>query len=184
MGAEEYLTVPLHLPLEWRPLNTVVEMAEGSLAQASLRVLNLAMTLSERSSTLSEESTGLELEVFNLQRRVQLLTELLAQATIANLQQPARVDVALSAASVEWIATDAILGTGLVALWLHPVVAEPLLLPAKITAVTAAPAARFRVTAQLLPISEASEAALDRYIFQQHRRAVAEARLERRQRYA
>lgn len=177
-GLAGALAVGLQLPLDWRAAVTL-NLPEAS--QSAMRTLVTAASLGERPPLVNEDATGLELEVARLHQKTQLLIELLAVALGRDVARPSPVAVQFSSSHCSWhSASPPDSGSlGAVALWLHPAAPEPLLWPAQIEALLVGDGADLLVQARLLPLGEAAQAALDRYIFQLHRRAIAEARLNR-----
>lgn len=148
------------------------------MAQGSLRTLTLALNLGDRVPGLpAEDASGLEYELQRMQHKVQLLTELVSVALATHQQRPAPGAVRLNSERIEWQAAELPPGVmGMVALWLHPAVPEPLLWPARISDHQRLSDDRHVVVADLLPLGEAVEEALQRWVFQLHRRSVADAR--------
>ena len=165
------LAVPLQAPVAWR---AGTPASDGA---AALRALQVATSLGEKPATVSEEATGLELEVARLHQKTQLLIELLAVALQGQAARPAAQAVLLSTETCQWhnASTVPVGSVGSVALWLHPAAPEPLLWPAEIRDCQPQDAG-YALQAQLLPLGEAAQAALDRQVFLLHRRAVAEAK--------
>lgn len=175
---ETLLAVPLQAPVIWQA-GVAAEGPEASAA--AVRVLATAVTLAERPPSVNEEATGIELELARLHQKTQLLIELLALALRRDASRPQGSELHLSGSECRWhhSGEPAPQGPGTLAIWLHPAAPEPLRWPAEVVDGTAeAP----WVQARLLPLGEAAQAALDRYVFQLHRRAVAEARAARGER--
>lgn len=172
---ETQLAVQLQAPVIWQPGAT----ASGPEASAAaVRALATAVSLAERAPNVNEEATGLELEVARLHQKTHLLIELLALALARDVSRPATTELHLSGSECRWQspAHNAPQGVGTLAIWLHPAAPEPMRWPAEITeAALGSP----WVQARLLLLGEAAQAALDRYVFQLHRRAIAEARAAR-----
>ena len=168
------LAVPLLLPMQWQDTSRPIDEA------AVLRALQTAAVLGEKPPPVSEDAQGAELEVNRLHQKTQLLIELLAVALRRNAAMPLPQAITLSATHCQWQHPQALPtnGDGLLSLWLHPASPEPLQWPAEIKACTADGAA-WRIEAQLLPLGDAAQTALDRHVFLLHRRAVAEARAQR-----
>lgn len=170
--AETVLAVQLGAPLIWHPQ---VLPAGPDAGIAAVRALATAVSLAERVPNVNEEAIGLELEVARLHQKTQLLIELLALALARDVSRPAAVELHLSGSDCRWRSPQQAseMGVGTLAIWLHPAAPEPMRWPAEI--VETGPLHR----ARLLSLGEAAQVALDRYVFQLHRRAVAEARAQR-----
>lgn len=178
MDAESALMVSMHLPMEWRPVSAESVLVDGTMAHASLRTLMLALSLGERGPGLpAEDASGIEQEIQRMHHKVQLLTELVSAVLAAQQKRPAPGTVRFNSERIEWQADELPQAMiGIVALWLHPAVPDPLLWPARISDHQCLGNGRHLVVADLLPLGEAVEEALQRWIFQLHRRAVADAR--------
>jgi len=177
-GLAGTLAVSLQLPLVWRT-TAPSNLLEAS--QAAMRALATAGSLGERPPLINEEALGLELEVARLHQKTQLLIELLAVALGRDTTRPAPVPLQFSSSLCSWHSHSApdSGSLGAVALWLHAAAPEPLVWPAQVEALVEHEGDAALVQARLLPLGEVAQAALDRYIFQLHRRAIAEARLNR-----
>jgi len=176
MNDHSGLRVPFTAPLQWQP-----GAPAADAGAAALRVLATVVSLAERPPQINEEATGLELEVARLHQKTQLLIELLAVALGRDQSRPQATDVQLGGETCQWLSDHppAVGSEGELCLWLHPVAPEPLRWPARITHCQSQRDGQQQVEATLLPLGEAAQAALDRYVFQQHRRAIAEAKAQR-----
>lgn len=174
-GFSDQLAVSLTTPMHWRAAATPPAMEAG---QAVLRALATATTLAERPPQVNEEAMGMELEVARLHQKTQLLIELLAVALGRDSTRPAPVELQISSSACSWQSRSppTVGSLGAVALWLHPAAPEPMVWPAEITDAQPQGDGSSVMQARLLPLGEAAQSALDRHIFQLHRRAIAEAR--------
>lgn len=172
------LSVSLTLPVSWL---AGVELPAAEAGPAVVRALATAVTLAERPPLINEDAMGLELEVARLHQKTQLLIELLALTLARSGNRPLAVEACLSASSCSWqsASVPAPGSSGALAIWLHPAAPEPMNWPAQIAEASSQADGSHRIEACLLPLGEAAQAALDRYIFQLHRRAIAEARSQR-----
>ncbi len=172
---ETALSVTLMAPVSWLQ-SALPAAAEAGLA--AVRALATAVSLAERPPGINEEALGVELEIARLHQKTQLLIELLALALARDVTRPPPRALQLSAAACSWQAAQAVAvgSIGAVAIWLHPAAPEPMSWPAEIVECQPAPDGNCRLQARLLPLGEAATAALERHVFQLHRRAVAEAR--------
>lgn len=172
------LSVSLTVPVSWQ---SGLELAVSEAGPAVVRALATAVTLAERPPLVNEDAMGLELEVARLHQKTQLLIELLALSLSRMGNRPSAVDACLSGSRCRWqSASMPVSGSiGALAVWLHPAAPEPMSWPAQIVEVSSQSDGSHRIEAELLPLGEAAQAALDRYIFQLHRRAIAEARSQR-----
>lgn len=171
-AGDTMLAVQLSAPLIWH-VDSLPPGPEPGIA--AVRALATAVSLAERAPNVNEEAIGLELEVARLHQKTQLLIELLALALARDVSRPTPVELHLSGSECRWRSAQQApeTGFGTLAIWLHPSAPEPLRWPAEI--IETGPLFR----ARLLSLGEAAQVALDRYVFQLHRRAVAEARAQR-----
>lgn len=170
------LQAELVTPVDWQALSADLHLATA--AASALRVLHTAATLGEKPPVVSEDAAGLELEVARLHQKTQLLIELVAVALGRNAQRPAAQSVSLSGESCGWISPVPLnVGDkGLLVIWLHDALPEPLQWPAEVIESDMHSGA---VRARLLPLGEAAQAGLERQVFLLHRRAIAEAKANR-----
>lgn len=174
----DLLSVALTVPVSWQ---SGIELTAAEAGPAVVRALATAVTLAERAPIVNEDAIGLELEVARLHQKMQLLIELLALSLSRNSGRPSAVEACLSGSGCRWqSASMPVAGSaGVLSIWLHPAAPEPMSWPAEVLEVASQPDGSHRIEARLLPLGEAAQAALDRYIFQLHRRAIAEARSQR-----
>jgi hypothetical protein len=129
----------------------------------------------EESRTKRDESAERDADLERLERKLDLVLELLA-AQLSRGDAPDAVPVYLSASVVRWPQVHAhVPGTrGRLRLHLHRLLPRPLSLPAE---VLSAPAGELHL--QFLPLGEACEESLRRHVFLRHRRQLAESRRAR-----
>lgn len=166
------------LPLRWVPLPALPEGLElERLAEANARVLTAVAMLEEHPKP-ADEPSATELELQRIHQKLNLLLELLSGLLMAQSPQPAAVPLRLSWRGVSWEAAEAPApgSPGLVEIHLSRLLAQPLRWPARIVAGPPA-----TVSAEFQPVPDFCQVALERHVFQHHRREVAEARQPARQ---
>jgi len=161
------------LPLSWTPLSAPPEGLEiERLAESNLRLLASVALLAEHSPS-KDEPTAADLELQRIHHKLNLLLELLGSFLLQQLPRPPAVSLRLSWRGLAWAGGgDAEVGSaGMIEIYLSPVLPQPLRLPAHIVACNAG-----ETVAEFDPMPEFCQAALERHVFQQHRREVAETR--------
>lgn len=172
---ETLLAVQLSAPVRWLDEITPCDAEAGV---AAVRALATAVSLAERAPNVNEDATGVELELARLHQKTHLLIELLAMALARDVSRPASTELHLGGSECRWrgAATSPAGRLGTLHLWLHPAAPEPLRWPAERLALDSSDGESPLLRARLLSLGEAAQMALDRYVFQLHRRAIAEAR--------
>lgn len=176
------MTAPSSGPLSYRfdaPMRWVsVEAAFDQTAldhrsEANLRVLTQLAQFDER-AVPTEQPTPQDMEIARLHNKLDLLLSAIGELAPKFLNRPPHTTLQLSWQHVRWAAATEVApqgSLGLIELYLHPIVLQPLRWPARMGAFEAGWA-----EAELLPASEAAQQALERHVFQQHRRAIAALR--------
>ena len=162
------------LPLRWVPLDTLPLGPEAErLAETNSRLL-MAVALLEEHSQPGDEPTQTELELQRIHLKLNLLLELFGNFLNLQTPRPAVVALSLSWRGASWSAAgqDAAIGAvGLLELHLCPFLPQPLRWPARIVAISAD-----EVSAEFDTVPDYCQVALERHVFQHHRRAVKETR--------
>lgn len=173
-GVEQYFGSGLRhhsqLPLRWTG-GTVATGETRNIAEANLKVLQAVAQLDER-APVGDDADPQELELARLHAKVDLLIGAVGALVRQRFALPEPVAVQFSADKIAWQADAAPgEGRGSVALYLHPTLLQPLLLRVRL-----AGAGDGWVWGSLEGLSEAEHSALERFIFLQHRRLIAERR--------
>lgn len=168
---EQVLSYRDRLPLRWLPLPQPLEGFEADrLAEGNSRLLAAVAMLSEHAPA-SDEPSEVELELRRVQLKLNLLLDLFGTFLAQQTPRPAALSLRLSWRGVSWSGEALAPGEGMVELYLSAVLPQPLRLPARILSSTAE-----ETVAEFLPMPEPCQSALERHVFQQHRRQVAETR--------
>jgi hypothetical protein len=174
MNAEGPLSYRTEAPMRWVAVDGAFDAAAIDYwSEANLRVLTQIAQFEERGVPV-EQPTPQDLEIQRLHAKLDLLLSAVAELAPRFLDRPPRQPLQLSWRSLSFPAdaqTPAIGSFGLVEVHLHALVLQPLRWPARMSAVSAGIA-----EAELLPANDAAQQALERHVFQQHRRAIAAAR--------
>ncbi|MDR3416967.1 MAG: PilZ domain-containing protein [Nevskia sp.] len=172
--AADALSYRDRLPLEWVPLPALPEGLEAErLADSNARLLQTVELLGDHAHTQpSDDPTATEIELQRIHQKLNLLLELVGGFMRLQTQRPPAVPLRLSWRGVTWEGHGLPLGsTGLVEIHLSSVLPMALRWPA--TIVASEPG---QVRAEFASVSEFCQAALERHVFQRHRREVAEKR--------
>lgn len=175
-GAER-LCYAACLPLAWTPLAQQPSADEvQAFGAGNLPVLASVAAMEEHGGG-GDEDAPLDREIARLHRKVDVLLEVVSGLLRAQSPQPPGVPVLLSAQDLLWLGSGAPAapGWGVIDLYLHRGVPQPLRLPAQ---VLGQEAQGTRIA--FLPLDEACAAALETHVFLRHRRSVAEARLSQK----
>jgi hypothetical protein len=161
------------IPLRWQPLASGLSAdALAQLARDAEQLLTLLAGLENvGEAPVDDEPRPRYLQ--QLELRLQLMTELLGELISQTRPLPSARPVALSADRLEW-QDDAPPAAGthlIVELYLHRLLPRPLRLPVRVDAVDGQ-----RVAAGLADLGDSVIAELEKLIFRQHRRAVANSR--------
>ncbi|MDB5970203.1 MAG: hypothetical protein JWQ90_2653 [Hydrocarboniphaga sp.] len=168
------LSYRLDAPMRWLPVSG--DFAPADLEQAAemnQRVLAQIAQFEERGSTI-EHPTPQDVEIQRLHAKLDLLLSAVAELAPRFLDRPPRKALRLSWSGLRWprdADTAPADAQGWVELHLHPIVLQPLRWPARMQ-----PGDATEAEASFLSVNEAAQLALERYVFQQHRRAVAASR--------
>lgn len=164
------------IPLHWRPLDALPTGDNlDRLDRHNERVLALLPSLETPTEPVLDEEPPRHLQV--LEQRLQLLTELLGELLAQQRPLPPVRSVALSAEDIEWSDdTPPRAGaTVMVEIYLHRLLPGPLRLP--VTVERQEPdGAGERVVGRLASVGDSVVAELEKLIFRQHRRAIANRR--------
>jgi len=143
----------------------------------NLRVLHTCEALEERRTQRDDDVVG-SAETARLEKKIDLLIEMVGHWVAQSGARPPAVVAGLSAAGVFWSAADvhppdapscAAGAMGTMEVYLREGVAEALRLPCRVVSV----GDRGRVEVEFLGLSDVEIDALERFVFRQHRRAVA-----------
>jgi len=150
---------------------------------ANLRVLHTCEALEERRAERDEEHTGTA-EIARLEQKIDLLIEMVGHMVSQSGSRPTAVVASLTAAGLSWRPADvhaaavhpvAVGAAGTVEVYLRDSVAEALRMPGTVVAVTD----DGRISFEFRGLAEAEVDALERFVFRQHRRSVADRRRTR-----
>lgn len=162
------------LPLRWVPLDAFPAGPEAErLAESNARLLTAVATLEEHAQ-LGDEPSQTELELQRMHFKLNLLLELFGNYLQQHAPRPAAAALRLSWRGISWAAAGAAPqagAIGMVELYLSPILPQPLRWPARIVA-----AAAGETAAEFEAVPEYCQAALERHVFQRHRREVKETR--------
>ena len=173
-ASEAALSYRLEAPMRWLPVAGDFNAAElEHAAEMNQRVLAQIAQFEERGATI-DQPTPQDVEIQRLHAKLDLLLSAVAELAPRFLDRPPRQPLRLSWSGLRWprdASTAATGEQGWIELHLHPIVLQPLRWPARMQSGNDVEA-----EALFLSTNEAAQLSLERYVFQQHRRAVAAAR--------
>ncbi|MEL0027294.1 MAG: PilZ domain-containing protein [Perlucidibaca sp.] len=162
------------LPVAWKDMPAGMGDVEyASLHEGNLMLLNAIAVMEQPRHADSEESQAIHQELFRLEAKLDLLTSLMTRLLEKYELVPPLASVRLTARSFHWHGSmlPAEAGrSGIIEIYVHPLVAAPLRLPARVEQAG---------SAQLAEMPVVMRNALERFLFRQHRRQVAEHRQTR-----
>lgn len=166
------------LPVGWHPMPDALTAEELlRLNRDNETVLRVASALDDFRPEVVEE-TGVGSDLGHLDFKLNVLLDLVGRLITRDQQLPASTPIRLSARGLEWTAPGAPPADSrlLVRLHLQPSYPRPLELPAKVVSVALGPAGGHRIQVVFEGLSEVVEDALERLIFRNHRRQIAQSR--------
>jgi len=167
------------LPLRWVQLPALPAGEEAEhLAESNAKLL-AAVALLEEHMKSGDEPSQTELELQRIHHKLNLLLELVSGFVNLQSPRPAAVSLRLSWQGVSWETADTglVVGSvGLVEIYPSRVLPQALRWPARIAAIVGN-----TVSVDFDAVPDYCQAALERHVFQHHRREVAEARQPVRQ---
>lgn len=162
------------LPVAWAAMPAGFTDAEFSaMHEGNLMLLNAIAVIDQPQAADGDESGLLHQDMFRIEAKLDLLTSLVTRLLDKYSLVPPLASVTLTARQFLWHGQvlPAEPGTsGIIEIYVHPLVAAPLRLPARIESAGVALLSE-------LPLSLRN--ALEKFLFRQHRRRVAEHRLGR-----
>lgn len=162
------------LPVAWAAMPAGFTDAEFSaMHEGNLMLLNAIAVIDQPQAGDGDESGLLHQDMFRIEAKLDLLTSLVTRLLDKYSLVPPLASVTLTARQFLWHGQvlPAEPGTsGIIEIYVHPLVAAPLRLPARIESAG---------VAQLSELPLSLRNALEKFLFRQHRRRVAEHRLGR-----
>lgn len=174
----EHLTYVGRLPVIWQPEKE--DYSGERLAQinaGNLNVLNVVACTQEHRGELVDDSQ-LPQELLRLDAKLNLLLDLVGNLAAPQQRELDPVPVRFNAFGISWQSTSQTAADcqGLVSLYLETFRAKPLLLPARLIDTAGPNPTEDWKTAIFHGLSEQVQAAIERLVFRQHRRQIAESR--------
>lgn len=159
------------LPVAWQELPAGFTDSEFSaMHEGNLMLLNAIAVMEQPQHGDSEEGGLLHQDMFRIEAKLDLLTSLVTRLLDKYELVPPLASVTLTAQQFHWhgrVLPAQPGQSGIIEIYVHPLVAAPLRLPARIESAG---------TAQLGELPPVMRNAFERFLFRQHRRRVAEHR--------
>jgi Atypical PilZ domain, cyclic di-GMP receptor len=168
------------LPVLWRPAAGLLDPdAAGGIAERNLQVLQAWDAMGEHVPVeKADENSPYAADFMRLERKMNLLLDLVGQILAANRPRPAPSPVRFNALGAVWRSTPPLPeagAQGILEVYLHDCLAQPLRLPGRVTNVTP----DGNVKARFIPLGESVADLIEKMAFRRHRRQVAGTRTVR-----
>ncbi|MGH8270538.1 MAG: PilZ domain-containing protein [Steroidobacteraceae bacterium] len=168
------------LPVLWRASPGALDAdAAASLAERNLQVLQAWDAMGEHGPVEKpDENSPYAADLLRLERKMNLLLDLVGQILAANRPRAAPTSVRFNALGAVWRGTPPLPeagAQGILEVHLHDCLAQPLRLPGRVTNVTP----DGNVKARFLPLGETIADLIEKMAFRRHRRRVAGTRTVR-----
>ena len=176
------LVYECRVPLRW--CAQAAELTEGDARQVdddNDKVLRYLSLLDDSHVESAEEERGLATsELKRIEFKVNLLLDLVGQLLARHADMPPKLLVRVGARSLQWLTTTPPTNgeNGRLELFLNPKFPTPLVLHGRVVALNSADDAGCFVSFVYEGISPPVEALLEKLIFRQHRRSIAQSRRE------
>lgn len=165
------------LPLSWTPLGQFQPAQAEQWQHHGVALLRALSVIETPASELDKEATSAAGKAMErLEAKLDLTLSLMMQLVRQHTEFPPRCAVTLRASSVEWMGENAPESNQPILLSLHlsPKLPQPLVLPARVSAVEAA-AGGFRTRADFTRLNEELAEWLERTLFRFHRRSIQQS---------
>ncbi|MGH8171333.1 MAG: PilZ domain-containing protein [Steroidobacteraceae bacterium] len=168
------------LPVLWRASPGALDAdAAASLAERNLQVLQAWDAMGEHGPVEKpDENSPYAADLLRLERKMNLLLDLVGQILAANRPRAAPTSVRFNALGAVWRGTPPLPeagAQGILEVHLHDCLAQPLRLPGRVTNVTP----DGNVKARFLPLGETIADLIEKMAFRRHRRQIAGTRTVR-----
>jgi len=168
------------LPVLWHPSAAAPDPdAAASLTERNLQVLQAWDAMGEHGPVEKpDDSNPYAADLMRLERKMNLLLDLVGQILTANRPRPTPTSVRFNALGAVWRGTPPLPeagAQGILEVHLHDCLAQPLRLPGRVTSVTP----DGNVKARFLPLGETVADLIEKMAFRRHRRQVAGTRTVR-----
>jgi len=169
------------MPLSWRVLPQAADPeAAAAFMERNARLLQAREALDQLGPVEKpDENSPNAADLMRLELKVNLLLDLVGQILATSRPRPAAVPVRFNAQGAVWRSSAPLPeagAQGLVEIYLHDCLAEPLRLPGRVSNVT--PDGHVKV--RFAPVTETVADLLEKLCFRRHRRQIAGARHPRR----
>lgn len=172
---DEAISLNGQLPMRYTLLTQMLSDAELlNINERNLMLFN-AIEVAEVQRYVADPDTddGVQVDILRLEAKVDLLLSLMSQLLSHHQDMPQANSISLNASALSWQAGAIKSSVGdvvLVELHVHNAVVMPLKLPLRISSAT---------RGELFGLTALTQNALDKFLFRQHRRAIAISRQAR-----
>lgn len=161
-------------PVSWKEMPAgLADVEYAALHEGNLMLLNAIAVMEQPRHAEGEEGSALHQDMFRLEAKVDLLTSLVTRLLTHYEMVPPLAAVTLTARTFHWhgkVLSAEPGQSGIIELYVHPLVAAPLRLPARIESAG---------VASLGEMSQPVRNGLEKFLFRQHRRQIAVHRQSR-----
>lgn len=169
------------LPVLWRPsLGPLDSDTAASLADGNQQLLQAWDAMEEHGPVEKpDESNPYAADLMRLERKMNLLLDLVGQILAANRPRPAPAAIRFNALGAVWRGAPPLPeagAQGILEIHLHDCLAQPLRLPGRVTSVTP----DGNVKARFIPLGEPIADLIEKMAFRRHRRQIAGTRVRPR----
>ena len=169
------------LPLGWETTALPAENVLQEWMHTNVALLHALATMEGQAPEYEKESAGeVDRRLDRIEAKLELMLNLLSRVLARSASKPGACPVTLSASRIEWIDGGHAPAAGqdvVISLFINPRLPQPLLLPARVRAVSSA-AAGTLVRAEFSHLSEEAQEWLERTVFRHHRRFIQSRRRE------
>ena len=166
------------LPVAWRALAALpnADLAQ-STAERNLQILHAWDAMQEHGPAVEkpDENSPYSADLIRLERKINLLLDLVGQILSSNRPRPAPTAIRFNALGAAWRSAAPLPeagAQGMLEVYLHESLAEPLRLPGRITSVTPDGVVKSR----FVPLGEPVADLIEKLAFRRHRRQIAGTR--------
>ncbi len=168
------------IPVVWRAATGLLDPdTAGGIAERNLQVLQAWDAMGEHVPVEKpDENSPYAADFLRLERKMNLLLDLVGQVLAANRPRPTPTSVRFNALGAVWRGVPPLPeagAQGVLEVYLHDCLAQPLRLPGRVTNVTP----DGNVKARFIPLGEPVADLIEKMAFRRHRRQVAGTRTVR-----
>lgn len=168
------------MPLKWREISrNELEFTYLSMQDANEEVLRFIATLEEFHVEGQDES-GSSADLSRIEFKINLLLDLVTRLVVGEAEIPEAVPVTLGSAGIEWLAPQVPQADSLLelSLYLHRQYPRPFVVIGRVCGVNLMGDVdgNYQIRLAFEPMRDLVQSGLEKFIFRQHRRSIAQSR--------